>query len=198
MKLDMEDIISWSYHNSDELVLVYASHFDGASGCEQASYDLLISMGIYTINDCTELKTLSFNEAKRKGTIINHLGQKGHVIAVMNCMNENYDPSITCYDETYVCYESWPANSTSIPFEKLNNYVLTTTSSSNRIVSNSSSLWMVQFHWQSDAASVILGTLHNSSIIEDVNRSNINLYIESYIYSKQMKYIFSIITVCKI
>jgi hypothetical protein len=48
---------------------------------------------------------------------------------------------------------------------------------------------MLQFHWQSDAKSDILGTLHNSSIIKDVNRSNLNVYVENYIYSKKIKYL---------
>ena len=37
-----------------------------------------------------------------------------------------------------------------------------------------SKLWMTQAHWQSSASSVVAGTLHGSSVLLDVQRSQVN------------------------
>ena len=38
-------------------------------------------------------------------------------------------------------------------------------------------LWMVQTHWQSTAGSITLGTAHRSSLLEDVERSGMNVWV---------------------
>ena len=174
MKQSLQDIINWANQNPDDLIILYLSHWDG-DGCKEAVTDLLTSFQINTITTCNTLATLTYAEAKAASQLANG----GYLLAIYDCTNEYYDSSINCYAKEFTCYDSWPENTTSIPFDALQTYMLQTTTQDP--TTKESLLWMAQAHWQSTAGSVTLGTLHKSSLVEDEKRSQINAFIEQQI-----------------
>ena len=77
--------------NTNELVLLYLSHFDGASTCETDSKAAMASLGVH-VAECSELAGLTVDGAMALGA----LSGGGHVLATDGCVAENYDSSITC------------------------------------------------------------------------------------------------------
>lgn len=182
MKDSLRDIMKWANKHPDDLVVMYISHWDG-DGCQDAVTNLLKSLSINTITECSSLSTLTYGEAKQASKLTGG----GYLIAVYDCTNEYYDDSINCYSKDFTCYDSWPDNTKSIPFQALSTYMTKTTSSDP--TETEALFWMAQAHWQSTAGSVTLGTLHNSSIVQDERRSEINLFIEQNILSGSYPYL---------
>lgn len=178
-----EDIISWLAQpaHSDELVLLYLSHFqaDGETDtqesqrCIDATATLLKDMGIASIGyggDCSPLATLTVSEAVSRG----HLPSGGSLLAVFDCVNENFNPKVNCWGmngiHEYSCYGknrdvAWGAmqsyvNSTAIP-----------------LATPADNLWMLQAHWQSSDESVPLGDLHHSSVLKDEKEAGVNAWL---------------------
>jgi hypothetical protein len=176
MEESLRQVISWANSNPDDLVIFYLSHFYG-DDCEKAVADLLTKNHVYAVNDCNALKSLTYGEAKAEA-IKTGLGRKGAVMAIFDCTEENYDSKINCYGKNFVCYDSWPKNSSSIPFEHLSTHLQSVTSV-DPTTSYAQHMWMAQAHWQSTAESVSLGTLHESSLVLDVTRSHINQWLET-------------------
>lgn len=168
MKESLLAILNWTRANPLDLVVLYLSHFDGNGGDPEAeTLNLLDSLGIYTLTDtnCNITNTIEYDEVKTKST----LKTGGHLVAVVNCMDELYDSTINCYEKDFVCYNS---TTSAIPWKNMISY----TSSVSSKTSSHSSLWMNQAHWQSTVATVVLGTLHRSSIVLDESRSGVNAW----------------------
>eukprot|EP01034_Spumella_vulgaris_P031263 gene31264-38629_t len=117
------------------------------------------------------LETLTYNQAKKNALKSPSLSK---VLAIVDCTTENYDDKINCSGKGFVCYEEDTAAKAWEPFDK---YVKLTTAT-NPVNATSSDLWMTQAHWQSSAESIVIGTLHRSSILEDEARSGVNKRIE--------------------
>lgn len=178
MEESLHQVLNWSAENPDDLVIFYLSHFDG-DGCESAVESLLQKNDVFYVKDCSALATLTYSNAKAAATK-SKLGRKGATMAIFDCTEENYDEKINCYGKDFVCYDSWPQNTSSIPFEHLSTHLQSVTSV-DPSSSYASKMWMAQAHWQSTAASVTLGTLHESSLVLDVTRSRINYWLENEI-----------------
>ena len=178
MSESISEILDWNEeYNTNDLVLLYLSHFDGDEGCQDATIQLLQSSDIYTITDCTALGSLTYTDAKSKSKLTNG----GYLLAVVDCMEEYYDSTVNCYGSNYVCYDSWPQNSSSIPMDKLESYMTSVTSS---YPDNPNTLWMAQGHWQQTALTISLGTLHKSSIVNDELQSGVNNWLAQKIDEK--------------
>ena len=184
MEETVMEVMKWCHEHSDDLIIFYISHYDGDSGCETAAKALFDRLKIKTIQDCGDLSSLSYTEAKVQAA----LPGGGSLLAIFDCTDEYYDSTINCYGNDFVCYnDSWPQNTSYIPFDHMTSYLQNTTNTDP--TSHSVNMWMTQAHWQSSAETVILGTLHNSSLLLDESRSNMNKWIESAIYSKSFKYL---------
>jgi hypothetical protein len=177
MRESIREIQTWNSQNPNELVILYLSHFDGDDGCKDAAIAFLASMNVSTVVDCNDLSSLTVGEAKYKSSLPNG----GYLFSISDCMEEYFDSTINCYGSDFVCYDSWPENTSSIPWNKLKEYMTMMTAS---YPDSSNMLWMAQAHWQSTALSVSLGTLHNSSIILDEERSGVNSWLVGQIKNK--------------
>ena len=92
--------------------MFYVSACDGDAGCTEASKALVGSKNLYSITDCSLLSSLTVEEILTKSLLSNG----GHVFALFDCVSEEYDPSIECYHKDYTCYDSWPDNTSQIPW----------------------------------------------------------------------------------
>lgn len=174
MKSSVLELISWTEKHPSELVVLYLSHFDG-DGCQDSVTALLTELKVPMIKDCS-LLSLPYQQIQTMATL--SVG-KGRLLAVFDCMAENYDPSIECYGKDFVCYDSWPENTTQVAFSAFDAYMTSTTSADPTL--SSTNLWMAQGHWQSSAQSVVHGTLHRSSLLLDEERSQANQHVASVI-----------------
>lgn len=167
----MEDavssVISWCSTHEEEFVLLYVNSCDGDSGCMEAAIALLESMQVPVLTSCSDVDDLTFEDAYSIST----LPRAGHLLAVVDCVEEYYDSSINCYGHQFVCYDSWPENTSTIPWNAMETYLQDVTS---ELPVEEGRLWMAQAHWQSTALSISLGTLHNSSLLLDETRSGVN------------------------
>lgn len=183
MKESLRGILQWCTAHPDELVILYLSHFDG-DGCEDQVADILQQYHVQSVRgDCSPLASWSYDQAKQHAK----LTAGGSLLAVFDCMEENYDSSINCYGKDFVCYDSWPSNSAQLPFEHLQSYMRNTTATNP--TTSSAHLWMTQAHWQSTAATVTLGTLHKSSLVLDEQRSALNLWVKQSIEDGDYPYL---------
>jgi hypothetical protein len=174
MATSVKDIMSWANKHPEDLIVLYLSHWEG-DNCKEEVAKLLDSMKINTIEDCNVLKTITYGEAKKQSAL--KLG--GSLMAVYDCTEEYFDQKINCYSKDFTCYDSWPENTKSVPFTNLANYMKKTTATDPTVLQPI--FWMAQAHWQSTASSITFGTLHNSSVVQDERRSQVNLYIEQSI-----------------
>ena len=166
------EIESWLRLNKNEFVILYVNKCEGQDGCKEAVLDLLDKFRIRTITDCSELSTLSVKAAKVSG----QLPTGGSLIAVYDCMLEQYDDSITCYGANnevgaYFCYDEATMQ---VPFQAISDYLDSATAV---VPSDEGLLWMAQAHWQSSAESVVMGTLHQSSLLLDESLSGVNSWL---------------------
>lgn len=187
MRSSVVEVVDWCNSNPDDLVVLYVTDCEGDDGCLTQVRSLLDSLNVYTISDCSVLSTLTYAKAQ----FYSRLRKGGSLLALIGCVAENYDPSINCYGPSFVCYDSWPTNSSAAPWRDFSNYMLAVTfmdptSNGSAAYSN---LWMAQGHWQSTAVSISLGTLHNSSVLLDESRSGANEWIRESIYQRKFDYL---------
>ena len=130
---------------------------------------LLSSIGVRIIKDCSVLDSLTFSQAFANSSGSGGVG--GPIIAVFDCMEESYDPSVTCYEApNSVCYDD--EQKREAPWGKFTSYMMNVTKEK---PVKDGKLWMAQAHWQSSAYSISAGTLHRSRY-----DCGINMVIVSY------------------
>lgn len=178
MKDAVGEVIEWCNHNPDELVILYVNSCDGDDGCREASIDLLKSMGVIPITDCSELNSMTVSDAKSRGQI----SQGGSLLSVFNCMYEAYDPEINCYGKDFVCYDK----NSDIPWNDMKEYMQQATVT---VPVSDGTLWMAQGHWQSTAASIVDGTLHRSSLLLDESKAGVNKWIADSINNNEFNFL---------
>jgi hypothetical protein len=176
----ISEIIDWyNRTGSDELTLLYISHIEGKSceDCTTPVMEVLQQSNIQYITDCSTINQLTYQAAQSMGKIDNSTGS---LLAVFDCMDENYDPSITCYGYShktkYTCYEDVEAEGadsahTAVPWQHFDSYMKVYTSPPTEPSAN---LFMTQAHWQSSTVSVPMGLIHRSSVLLDESRSSMN------------------------
>ena len=185
MQESLKEISSWlsAPENLEEMVIMYITDCDGidAYECIEETMDLLNSNDVYYIDNCEDVDGLTYGDAKNLG----RLKTGGSLLSVIGCVDENYDVSIACYgyDPKYVCYDD---ESSKIAFQKIDDYMHYVTFTDPSV---STHLWMAQAHWQSDAYSISMGTLHNSSVIEDSNRSDLNNWVLQQLHENKWDYL---------
>lgn len=193
----LSNIKEWSRSNPTELVLVYGSHCSGKSdndksGCQGAYAKVLSDAGIPLIS-CEDIAKMTVGAALSRGPII----------AISECVEENWDPKIKCYrdvsmeasgDNTStarrlgnkaVCY----GDNSKEAFDPFWNYIAKLTNTADVPHKGEATLWITQGHWQYDTASVKAGLLHNSCILEDESKSNVNGQLAERISRGDFKHI---------
>lgn len=173
MKESIQEIQSWLSTSSD-IVILYLSHYDGDNNCQNITENLLRSLNVFSITNCNDLQSLTVQD------VIN----KGKLVAIRDCMVEQYDSSINCYTLDSTCY----GMNSEKTMHKLYSYV----NESTYIIpptQTASSMWMSQVHWQSDAISVSIGTLHGSDILMDESKAGVNKWLLNQINNKQLNYV---------
>jgi hypothetical protein len=183
MSSSIDDILNWCSSNDNELVVLYVTSCDGDDGCLDKTKELLNEKKVYTITECDDLQGLTYGQARKLGKRV----RGGSLISVVGCTTENYDSTLACTGKDYVCYDSWPEGTRDIPWNAFSSYMSTVTSSDPTL--SSPNLWMAQAHWQSSAASVVFGTLHNSSLLLDESRGGVNAWVEETIIAGGFKYL---------
>lgn len=179
MSESITEVSGWCNKNPEDLVVMYITSWDGEPDCGASSQQLLVDRGIYTITNCDDLSTLTYSQAQQLGA----LSEGGSLIAVVNCMTEQYDSTLNCYGRTenkekFACYDdSRGNNTTSIAWDPFLVYMTEATGTD--LTASSPNLWMAQAHWQSTALSITMGTLHRSSLLLDVERSGMNKWVEN-------------------
>lgn len=183
MQQALSEVISWgAEHPENELVIMFLTSCDGDEGCRDAAIELTESNGVKVITDCSVLQSLTYDDAMDMST----LAGGGNVLAVYDCMESHYDSTINCYGKGYACYNNtWFTESSIEPWQQMTEYALSTSA---KAPPTTGYLWMLQTHWQSDAASVTLGTLHFSSLLLDEERSGVNVWTAEQIEQGAFKY----------
>lgn len=184
MEQTLRELKKWGKENPTELIIFQVSHCVDArfnnnyysATCESDVMDLLAKMNVHTVTDCAELETMTMEKAL----------SYGNVLAVFGCSSGYWDPSLTCYTKDYVCYDSWPANTSALAWDRMEKFC---ESSSSYVPVTNGNFWGFGSNWQSSAESVVLGTLHNSSLVQDEERSNINLWAADQIRAGKWKYL---------
>lgn len=181
----------------DEVVRWAASHADGASdlvllgvtevgAVKSDVQDMLSARNITYYTDCASLKGLTVLDAMEKAK----LPVGGHVMAIFDCWEPNYDPSVACsgfFDvhgqevawsqadkdfpaaEVYTCYND--SSTKQFPINRMFAYI-------DKVLAagppSDGRPYALQALWQETDASVVLGELHGSSLLADEARSGLN------------------------
>jgi len=191
MRGSLQGIIDWLSQpaHADELVLLYVSHClsDGDKDtqeprCTDAAANLLADMGISTVRgDCAPLSSLTVGDALSRGK----LPGGGSLLAVFDCVNENYVESVNCWGlqgkHEYSCY----GKNREVAWASLTTYLNSTASP---LATPADNLWMLQAHWQSTKVSVPLGDLHLSSVLKDESKAGVNLWLAQTLRARALPY----------
>jgi hypothetical protein len=137
MKEAVGEVIAWCNVHPEELVVYYLTSCDGEPGCKEASLNLMATMGVNTISDCSELSSLTIDDAKA----IAKLEGGGTLLGLYDCVAEQYDPSVNCYGKGFACYDAWSTESIEYPWDKLTSYM---DSATQQVPTTDGRLWMAQ------------------------------------------------------
>jgi len=202
MKAAIEEVIAWSARNNgtdEDLVVLAMTSCDG-SGCWNAVRSVFDRLGVIYIDDCKKMAGLTVAHAAAMARA------KGGppVLAHFDCWESHYEPAVTCsgygdgssplramndslrletrvnasYHSSqgfYTCYSD--SSTKSFPVNRMLEYINNTT----RIGPNTTTGYMytVQTLWEEDAASIAIGELHASDLLEDEVRSGLNAMLTS-------------------
>ena len=194
----LNDMVKWaSAHPSvEDTVFLMITDCSG-DGCDDAVASALSSRNITYINDCSELKNLMVADAHQRGK----LPSGGSILAIHDCWVSYYESSVACsgYGDTanaaaaaaaattgetlegksfYTCYSD--SSSKSFPLNRMWSYVDNTTASGPPIDGR---MWTLQTLWEETAASVAIGELHGSTLLDDEKRSSLNALVTARIKS---------------
>ena len=193
----LDEMVAWAATNGtavEDLVVLGITDCDG-SGCVAAAQALLRARNITFVTDCAELKGLTVASAFARAK----LPGGGAVLATFDCWEENYDPSVACsgfgstigsgiHGDTpgaravtaealqYTCYND--SSTKSFPINRMKTYMKKTVAAGPPA---DGSLYTVQCIWQESAASVAVGELHGSTLLDDESRSGLNDIVRSMV-----------------
>lgn len=180
LKDSLNEVLLWLKSNKNELVMFYINKCEGDDGCLDATKQIFNENNIYSITECSQLNTLTMNDIMLKSVINKNNKNEGNIFVLYDCVEEEYDSKINCYSKDFTCYDSWPSNTSNIPWNNMITYAINTTDI-NRNHGAKYTPWMLQTHWQSTAASITSGTLHKSSILLDEEKSKMNNWVSESI-----------------
>eukprot|EP00041_Stephanoeca_diplocostata_P033021 m.1078380 g.1078380 ORF g.1078380 m.1078380 type:complete len:320 (-) comp24253_c0_seq1:131-1090(-) len=167
----------------EDLIVLAVTACAGGDQCLPEAIKILNAVNISVITDCTALAGLSYADALERS----HLSGGGHVLAVVDCLISNYEPSIACSGTDhgdYTCYndsktKAFPLNRMLTYLEKIGQTPPATTGY----------LSSTQALWQESDESVVIGELHLSSLLLDESRSNLNEIVTGNVANNTYRYI---------
>lgn len=206
VKAAVDEAVTWARLNPTELILMYVTKCSSPQ-CYAETRAVMSSFGIVTINNCDRLDEFTLAQA----TQLARLPRGGLILAIENCVDERYDPRITCYgdlapdrvnftatevpgkltrrdDKTepkrawWWCYD--PATR-DIPLDSMWRYMRSSTSN----LPSNGRLWMTQAHWQYNAEAIARGVLLASTILLDEMRSNLNFQVATKIRQREFRFL---------
>ncbi len=80
----LKDVLRWAA-TSDELVILYLTHFEG-DGCQEKTIQAVKDSGIYYESTCSALVNLTVGGAKAKA---NPTGKSGNIKSIINIHLQN-------------------------------------------------------------------------------------------------------------
>jgi hypothetical protein len=186
----IQELVTWSgSHTADEdLVLAIISHCDG-SDCVDLTTKALAAAGV-PVADCGQVSSMTLRSALNQSKLSNG----GHVLAVFDCVDDNWVQTVTCsgrkdrrlaekvqesnanvsmlkansIDGFYTCYTNDDTHS--FPVDRMFNYLKDVSKSG----SNGGRLYSMQALWQETKTTVEIGELHFSSLLLDEKNSKLN------------------------
>ena len=192
----LDEMVRWAAANgtaAQDLVVLGITACSG-TGCADAVRKLLDARNITYITDCSELKGLTVAAAHDKAA----LPGGGAILATFDCWVENYDSSVACSgfggkdlgdlpppgtqagvsstSATYTCYTD--SDTRDFPVQRMKSYIKKVVAGG---APSDGQLYTVQALWQESAASVTVGELHGSNLLEDESRSALNSMVASMI-----------------
>jgi hypothetical protein len=183
------DTISWLSNHPSELVLFMISDCSG-TGCVDAVSAALAAQNVSTIADCGDLSTLTLPAAMQRG----RLATGGAFLGITGaggssgvaCAEGNYDPSIACSGfgsadtatPAALTYGCWQSDSTR---QKPVGQMLAYLDSVDKQGLSATQFVQAQALWQESDDSVAIGTLRNSSLLVDEEKSGLNAMLTSEI-----------------
>jgi len=162
------DVRAWLHSSPDSLVLLYLSHVEGDSGCEETARAALDGLGVFTMQ-CADVSRHTVADVYAKGQRPN-LAQGGSLAAVFDCMDERFDSTVNCYTGFLQTCSTGPDDQSCEAWRRMKAYFEQSTSAPGA----PGQLTMTQLHWQSTAATITYGTLAGSSILKDEERAGVN------------------------
>jgi len=154
------DVVKFLKQNQEELIVLYWTCNDEL--CYEVLNQTLSQLNIPLLyGNCTGLANLDVSEVRR----VSEVNTGGSLLSLEeDCIEQNYDKQIQCWGEKYSCI----GDNSEVSFNKFWEYM-------NRTYEKdyTNKLWMIQAHWQYDGTSVVVGTLHGSSILDDTLKSEI-------------------------
>lgn len=164
------DVQQWALAHPGEVVLLYMSHFRSGAA-RVATRAMLADLGVRALlgGNCSAVLSLSLAEAARAG-----------VVAVEDCVQENYAPDVVCEEALDRLCFSRPDGLLGAD-SRFSRYMGATAAAGPDIAHG---LWMLQAHWQYNAEAVALGVLHKTSVLKDNQRagaSGLNAHVAAHL-----------------
>ena len=168
----LDEAVAWAAVNAaspDDLVVFHSWDCAG-DGCDAAARAAFAARNITIIDDCAELAGLTLSEAATRAA----LPGGGAVLAVTGCLEDHYEPDVACsgYDLRPTARTRYRNDSSrTLPLTRMWNYLGNVSAAG---LPADGRLYSHQALWQETDASVAIGVLHGSSLLENERRSGLN------------------------
>jgi len=207
----LDEMVNWCAANGtdpSDLVVLGITDCEG-SECVDAVKQLLTARSITYISDCSQLSGVTVSDIYNRTT----LPGGGAILAIFDCWQENYDPSVACsgfgdkestqkLDSAGVAqavsaahqmnqtaaagftYSCYrDSSSKAFPLNRMVKYINNTVTAG---PPENGQLYTVQCLWQETASSVTVGELHGSTLLDDESRSGLNSLVTGMITQNQI------------
>ncbi|GMH73537.1 hypothetical protein TL16_g06221 [Triparma laevis f. inornata] len=206
----LDEITFWAAANPTELVImhIWDCVSDDSGDCTTEVLKELSFRNLTAIDDCNKLNGITVGEAKALaqapssglGLVLPIMPTTGNT-GGQACSAENYDESIACWGtKSFTKSSSDPANPDVFDCIELENinvdalYKDLSVEEKNGLMTTymdkvsqagpsqgSVPMYQIQALWEESVASVVIGELHLSSLIEDEAKSKLNALTASYV-----------------
>jgi len=184
----VSEMVAWANSNPapQDLVVLYIWDCDGGAACNDKVSSVLKDLGVPQMTSAAALKGYTLGDAIAQGK----LQGGGHLLAITdpNALNQHYDPSQTCTGtkgvSEYTCYTD--SSSKAYPLNRMFGYLNATAAA---LPPADGTLYAMQALWEESAETVAIGELHNSSLLLDEVKSNLNGLLLDAVKQKSFKHL---------
>jgi len=184
----VSEMVAWANANQapEDLVVLFIWDCTGGDACNDKVTAVLKQQGVPQMTSAAALKGYTLGDAIAQSK----LAGGGHLLAITdtNALNQHYDPSQTCSGnkgvEEYTCYTD--SSSKAYPVDRMFAYLNATAAAPPPA---DGTLYAMQALWEESAETVAIGELHDSSLILDEVKSNLNGLLISAVKQKTFKHL---------